>query len=297
MRPLHLPPSELESIRATPVKREPPQVPYTPSLISHSSTSLHPQPTAPSIQSSQRGVPFIPSRHPTPFSAQNGSISSSSSSSGMTFNRSAFRQNSIPQESPVHEMDFFIPDPTDKEFNFFPRTTSMDVGTIWSLIEKRKQEDRELCYELGWGSQSGITGSQKSQRLSQCRDALSTSHGQISDITSRAEIVEKSRTGFSNLSRIDDTGSLNRNNILPDLPVAPSSGPITVSTEQTQTKCVERAQNNTKSSSTLSSLDEYDAAQPHIVPPQDRCDIASNVKTIMEGDGQSDGEADGISWF
>lgn len=296
MKPLLRPPSELEG-REPPLTRAPSQLPLSPSLTSHSSTSLHPAPSIPSIQSSQHGLAFIPSRQTTPLSAQTTSISSRSSSSSVTYNNFTPWQSTASREEPTHEMNFFVPDPTDTEVNFFPRTSSMDVGTVWNLIEKRKQEDKALRIELGRGSQSGITESQQSQQsqhLSDSRDALSSSFAQTREVSPRKEsattqIECPDSSGHNNLR------ALSKKNASPHIPLVPTSGPITVAPERTRPnetiKCDERIEN------TVLSPDEPTVVQVPFVTQSDREILASNIPAIIEEDNENDSEDDGIAWF
>jgi hypothetical protein len=190
-----------------------------------------------------------------------------------------------------------MPDPTANEINFFTRTNSAEVGTVWNLVEKRKQEDKALCVELGWGSQSGITGSQQSQHLSQIRETLSSSHGPTVEITSRAELSDISRVECTPVSRNDDTGFLRENEILPDLPPVLSSRPRTVWTKQDQAECVRRPQSGSIGRNSSVAVEEDKFVKSAIAPPQDGESLAYNIQTIIEEESQSDGEDDGISWF
>ena len=52
------------------------------------------------------------------------------------------------------------------------------MRSLWTLVEEQKREDRLLCAEFGWGSQSGFSASQVSlQQRCQSRDAV---HNQLS---------------------------------------------------------------------------------------------------------------------
>jgi len=300
IRPLVRSPHELEGI-GSPLKAPSP-LPYTPSMTSRSSTSLHPEPTIPSVKSSERGLSFIPSRHTTPFSAHHGSMSPRSSSADVSYNLFAIPQSSISQHSPVHEMDFFIPDAKNKEAS---RTSTMDVGTVWNLVEKRKQEDTALRAELGWGSQSGLTGSQQTQDPSQSRDAFSSSHGQTNgqtnEVISGLELSDISRFEHFDLLRSKEIGLLGKNEVLPDLHLIPSSGPIAVAREDAQTDCMGRAKLNLNGDKTSLAIEDHKPVWRPVIPQQnekiDRKTVACNTPTIIEEEDQSEGEDDGISWF
>lgn len=292
MKPLLRPPSELQSI-GPPSTRAPSQLPLSPSLTSHSSTSLHPAPSIPCIQSSQQGLSFLPSRHTTPFSAQNTSISSRSSSSSAVYNNFAPWQSTASQDEPAAEINLFVPDPTETEVNFFPRTSSMDVGTVWNLVERKKQEDRALRIELGWGSQSGITGSQQSQHLSQSREASSSSHAQIKETNLREGIAELSRVEYP-YSPPHNPRSLSENDSSPGIPLVPTWGPITGTT--VETRPTETTHRDNHLENTVRLLDEPKVVQLPLVTQPERQNVAFNIPTILE-ERENDGEDEGLPWF
>lgn len=153
MKPLFHQPTELTTVTPPPshIIASPAQT----SRTSHSSTSLHPEPTLPSIYSSQHGSGFVPSHHTSPVIAHRGTSSTSSSATWNTF-------------TPQPEINF-IPDQTH-EVEFFAKTMDkdlLDMKSVWNLVEERKREDQLLRAEFGWASQSGIDESQMSQLQSQ----------------------------------------------------------------------------------------------------------------------------------
>lgn len=141
---------------------------------SRSSTSVRPQPTVLSLQSSQYGPEFIPSPNSSPASAQRGVSPSKSASSAASWNLFAAQES--PCEISPSELDF-VPEPC-VEIDLFSRSKSADkdlsdMKTVWALVEEQKREDQLLQTEFGWGSQSGINASQISLRqLCQSRDGL-----------------------------------------------------------------------------------------------------------------------------
>jgi hypothetical protein len=154
-------PSELTATPTPP----PPSIPRSPAVTSHSSTSLYPQPTLPSIHSSRHGSGFIPSHHTSPAFANRGSSPSKSVSSTTSWNPF------ITQYTPAASDLEFIPE-TNVEAEFFPRRASLDkdnsdMKSLWTLVEEQKREDQLLRAELGWGSQSGVSASQFSQQQQQ----------------------------------------------------------------------------------------------------------------------------------
>jgi hypothetical protein len=195
-------------------------------------------------------------------------------------------------------MDFFIPEPKNKEAN---RTSTMDVGTVWNLVEKRKQEDTALRAELGWGSQSGLTGSQQTQDPSQSRDVFSSSHGQTNEVISEQELSNISRVEHFDLLRSKEIGLLGENEVLPDLHLIPSSDPIAITREDAQADCIGRAKLNLNSEKTSLTIEDYKPVWRPVIPQQneniDRKTVACNTPTIIEEDDQSESEEDGISWF
>lgn len=178
MRPLFQESSEL-----TPAKIPSPpltQAPQSPSIItSRSSSSLRPQPTIPSLESSHHGSGFVPSRHSSPALAQQGSSPSKSSSTSSSW--SLFAR----QHTPASDLKF-IPE-SKVEGDFFPRAKSVDkdpsdMRNVWAMVEERKHEDRLLRMECGWGSQSGLSATQVSvQRRRQSVDNIHESQGEIVD--------------------------------------------------------------------------------------------------------------------
>jgi len=138
----------------------------SPLAPSHSSQSIHPQPSVSSEQSSQIcGSGFIPSHHTSPALAQRGSLTSESVSS-----RSDLTWNPIVPEPEIS----FTPD-MKAEVDFFSPSNARDIDTngLWNLVEERKLEDKLLRAEFGWESQSAFTDSQTSQQQRcQSRDAL-----------------------------------------------------------------------------------------------------------------------------
>ena len=154
------------------------QIPQSPAVTSHSSTSLRPQPTIPSIHSSQHGSGFAPSNHhPSPAIANRGSSPSKSVSSSTSWNPF------IKQHTPALSDLDFIPE-SNVEVDFFPRTKLVDkdpsIKNLWTLVEEQKQQDQLLRTEFGWGSQSGVTASQVSLQQ-QCRrqDAGQVLYGEL----------------------------------------------------------------------------------------------------------------------
>jgi hypothetical protein len=176
VRPLFHEPSEHT---AAPPPPPPSRAPISPTITSHSSTSLKPQPTVSSIYSSRHGSGFIPSHHTSPALAQRESTPSKSISSSTSWNPFA-----VPN-TPVSDIKF-VPE-TNFEIEFFPRIKpadkdTLDMKSVWTMIEERKQEEQHLCAEFGWGSQSGISASQTSLQPQRCqnRDGLSDVYGQQS---------------------------------------------------------------------------------------------------------------------
>lgn len=174
MRPLFHQSSEL----TTSSPRTASQIPQSPAVTSHSSTSLRPQPTIPSIHSSQHGAGFAPSHHrPSPAIANRGSSPSKSASSSTSWN--PFLKQYTPAPS---DLDF-IPEP-NVEVDFFPRTKLVDkdpsdIKNLWTLVEEQKREDQLLQTEFGWGSQSGVSASQASlQQRCRSQDAEQVLYGE-----------------------------------------------------------------------------------------------------------------------
>lgn len=169
MRPLFYDPSETIATQLpTPAK-----VPLSPTMTSHSSTSLQPQPTVSSIYSSRHGSGFIPSHHTAPTLAQRKSTPSKSNSPSTGWNPFAS------PNTPISNIKF-VPE-TNFEMEFSPRVKSMDkdksdMKSVWTMVEEQKQEEQHLRTELGWGSQSGISASQVSlqQQRHQSQDGLSS---------------------------------------------------------------------------------------------------------------------------
>ena len=162
MKPVFSPVTELSrKLPTTPVPSS--QLPLSPSATSHSSRSLRPEPSVSSVQSSEpRGSGFVPSRHTSPALAQRGSsISDSVSISNLTWNPISVEPG-IP----------FVPDKND-EIDFFrsPNANDVDMKNVWNLVEERKLEDKLLCAEFGWGSESLAEDSQMSlQQRGHSRD-------------------------------------------------------------------------------------------------------------------------------
>jgi hypothetical protein len=170
----------------------------------------------------------------------------------------------------------------------------MDVGTVWNLVETRKQEDKALRIELGWGSQSGITESQQSQHLSDSRDAFSSSYVQKRE-TNLCEDSATSQIECPESSGHNNPRALGKNSTSPHIPLDPTSGPITVTTEGTRPnesrKCDEQIEK------IVLSLNEPKVVQTPFVTQSDREILASNIPTIIEEDNENDSEDDGIAWF
>lgn len=175
MRPLFRESSEL-----TPASPPPTQAPQSPSIItSRSSSSLRPQPTIPSLESSHHGSGFVPSRHSSPAIAQQGSSPSKSSSMSSSWNLF------VRQHTPASDLKF-IPE-SNLEGEFFSRAKSIDkdpsdMRNVWAMVEERKHEDRLLRMECGWGSQSGMSATQVSvQQRFQSVDNIHESQDEIVD--------------------------------------------------------------------------------------------------------------------
>lgn len=161
MKPLLQQPTELTTV--TPPLS---YIPESPSKTSHSSTSVRPEPTLPSIYSSQHGAGFIPSHHTSPVIAHRGS-STLSSATWNTFT-----------DGKTSEIQF-IPEQTP-EIDFFQKTSDrdpLDMKSVWNLVEERKREDQLLRAEFGWASQSVSQMSrQQSQQPSQSQQQM---HSQL----------------------------------------------------------------------------------------------------------------------
>ena len=167
MRPLFREPSET-LVSVSPAQLD--SLTRSPAATSHSSTSLRPQPTVPSVRSSQHGSGFVTSQHSSPALAQRATTPSTSTLS--TSNRSGFlsQQQPIPQfrftPDRGEDLDFFSPAKTQRD--------PSDMKSVWALVEEQKQEDELLLKEFGWESQSGATASQGTSQLrSPSRDTIS----------------------------------------------------------------------------------------------------------------------------
>jgi hypothetical protein len=162
MRPLFHQSSELTTSPPRPASQI-----QSPAVTSHSSTSLYPQPTVPSIHSSQHGSGFAPSSHrQSPAIANRGSSPSKSVSSSTSWNPF------IKQYTPAPSDLDFIPE-SNAEVDFFSKAKLVDkdppdIKNLWTLVEEQKREDQRLRTEFGWESQSGVSASQVSLQQ-QCR--------------------------------------------------------------------------------------------------------------------------------
>jgi hypothetical protein len=147
MTPLFHQPTELTTLTPPPSHH-----PASPAQTSNSSTSLRPEPTIPSMYSSQHGSGFVPSQYSSPLIAHRGS----STSSNATWNSFT-----------PHSERNFIPNQTEQiDFYANPEKDHLDMKTVWNLVEERKLEDQLLCAEFGWEAQSASQMSQQqSQRL------------------------------------------------------------------------------------------------------------------------------------
>jgi hypothetical protein len=293
-------PSELTATPTPP----PPSIPRSPAVTSRSSTSLHPQPTLPSIRSSRHGSGLIPSHHTSPAFANRGSSPSKSVSSTTSWNPL------ITQYTPASDLEF-IPE-TNVESEFFPRRTSLDkdnsdTKSLWTLVEEQKREDQLLRAELGWGSESGVSASQFSQQQQRCqsRDVVNGRLSQYDEHNqSRIQRDESSQDDrdrqlheLQRSSRKDISmhKQIRLHNPLQEITMAVQQEHLSTEESQSANNRVENRKdiNNSNVQDTPSKCIEIENLKT-AVPEHRRSLIDTSVNAIEE---EKEEEDEGIPWF